>query len=42
MDMDNSVVIVGGRGCVEVEEGIRGINGNGKKYNKRIRFFFIF
>ena len=28
MDMDNSVVIVGG-------EGIRGINGNGK-YNKNI------
>ena len=25
-----SVVIMGRRGCVEVEEGIRGINGNGK------------
>ena len=25
--MDNSVVIVGGKG------GIRGLNGNGKKYN---------
>ena len=30
MDTDNSVVIVGDRGRVEVEEGIRGINGNGK------------
>ena len=28
MDMDNSVVITGGK------EGIRGLNGNGKKYNK--------
>ena len=30
MDRDNSVVI-GWGGGVEVEEGIRGINGNGKK-----------
>ena len=30
LDTDNSVVIVGDRGRVEVEEGIRGINGNGK------------
>ena len=28
MDMDNSVVIVG-------EEGTRGTNGDGKKYNKK-------
>ena len=27
VDMNNSVVIVGGKG------GIRGLNGNGKKYN---------
>ena len=27
MDMDNGVVIAGGR-------GIRGLSGNGKKYNK--------
>ena len=33
MDMDNSVVIVGG---VEVEEGITGINDNGKKQYKSI------
>ena len=33
MDMDNSVVIVGGGGWVEVEEGMGGINGDGK--NKR-------
>ena len=32
MDMDNSVGIVWG-GRVEVEKDIRGINGNGKKYN---------
>ena len=33
MDMHNSVVIMGGggRGWVEVEEGIREINGNWKK-----------
>ena len=30
MDMDHSVVIVG-----VGEGGIRGINGNGEKYNKR-------
>ena len=30
MDMDNCVVIVVGEGWVKVEEGIRGINGNGK------------
>ena len=30
MDTDNNVVIVGDRGQVEVEEGIKGINGNGK------------
>ena len=30
MDMDNSVVIAGERVWVEVEEGVRGINGNGK------------
>ena len=32
MDMDNSVVIVvwGGGGWVKVEEGIKGINANGK------------
>ena len=31
MDMDNSVVIAGGWGkWVEAEDGIRGINGNGK------------
>ena len=29
-DQDKSMVIAGGRGSVEVEEGIRGINGNGK------------
>ena len=29
MDMDNSVVIAG-VGWMEVERGIRGINGNGK------------
>ena len=30
MDMDNSVVIVVGREWMEVEEGIKGINSNGK------------
>ena len=30
MDVDNSVVIMGGGEWVEVEEGTRGINGNGK------------
>lgn len=30
MDMDNSMVIVGGRAWVEVEEGMKGINGEGK------------
>ena len=30
MDMNNSVVIEGGRGWVELEEDIRGIHGNGK------------
>ena len=34
MEMDNRVVIAGGRGWIEVEEGIREVNGNGKKYNK--------
>ena len=34
MDMDNNVVIVGREGALEVEEGMRGINGNGK-YNNR-------
>ena len=29
--MDNSVVIVGGEAEVEVEFGIKGINGGGKK-----------
>lgn len=29
-DMDNNVVIVGGGRWVKVEEGIRGINGDGK------------
>ena len=33
MDTDNSMVIVGGRAWVEVEEGIEGIDGNRKKYN---------
>ena len=41
MDMDHecpwtSVVIAGGRGWVKVEEGIRGINGNGKNTIKYI------
>ena len=31
MDMDNSVVIAGAGGWVEVEEGIKRVNGNGKK-----------
>ena len=31
MDLDNSVVIVGGGGCGEGR--IRGKNDNGKKYN---------
>ena len=30
MDMDNSVVIAGVGGWVEVEEVVRGINGDGK------------
>ena len=30
MDMDNSAVSMGGGGGVKVEEGIRGINCNGK------------
>ena len=34
IDTDNSVVIAGRRGCVEVEEGIRGINFNGKNIIK--------
>ena len=34
--MDNSVVIAGGGEWVEVEEGIRGINGNGKNTIKLI------
>ena len=33
-DMDNSVVMVGERGWAEVEEGLRGINGDGKIYDK--------
>ena len=32
MDTDNSGVIEGGKGWVEVEEGIRVINGNRKIY----------
>ena len=36
MDMDNSVVIVRDEGWVEVEEGIEGINANGKT---TIKFF---
>ena len=35
MDTDNRVVIVEGWGWVEVEEGIRGINGNGKNTKKK-------
>ena len=35
MDTDNSEVIVGG---TQVDEGIRGINGDGKKYNKNKLF----
>ena len=31
MDMDNSVVTAGGK-----EGGIRALNGNGKKYNKKL------
>ena len=31
MDLDHSVVIVGGRSVGEVEEGIMGINSNGNK-----------
>ena len=38
MDMDNSVVTVGGEWWVEVEEGIRGINGNGKNTIKKLKF----
>ena len=33
----DSVVIVGGREWWEEEEGVRRINGNGKKYNKKIK-----
>ena len=36
MDMDNTVLTVEGREWVEVQKSIRGINGNGKKYNKKI------
>lgn len=35
MDSDNSMVIAGGREEVEVEEGIWGIDDNGKKCNKK-------
>ena len=35
-DMDNSVVIVEMGGWVEVEEGIRRINGNGKNTIKYV------
>ena len=31
IDTDNSVVIARGLGWVEVKEGIRGINGTGRK-----------
>ena len=31
---DNSVVITGGREWVEVDEGMRDINGDGKKFKK--------
>ena len=36
MDTDNSMVIVVGRRWVEVEVCIRGINGNRKKYRKKL------
>lgn len=37
MDTDNSVVIVGGGGWVEVEERMRRTEGNWKKYIKKRR-----
>ena len=34
MDMDNSVMIAGGEG------GIRGLNGDRKKYNKDLKKYY--
>lgn len=43
MDRDNSVVTVGRRGWVEVEEGMGGINGGGKtKINYKNSYILYF
>ena len=37
MDTGNSVVITGQREWVEVEEGVRELNGNGKQYKNNFK-----